>query len=255
MVTIGGVELETAFLPAARDGSPIIVFLHEGLGSLSIWRDFPARMATATGYGALVYSRYGYGRSTVCETGFKTDYMHCEALETLPALLDHFRIERPILHGHSDGASIALIHAGGSGRSVQAIIVEAPHVFVESESLAGLAMALEAFENGGLKDSLARHHADAERTFRAWNDVWRGDGFRNWNIENFLPAISAPVLMIQGADDAYGTLAQLDAIEAGVSGNCQRLVLQDCGHGPHREKPNEVLAGCVEFLRETLNKL
>lgn len=251
-VTIGGAQLETARLPGAHDGAPTVVFLHEGLGSLSIWRDFPARLAAATGYGALVYSRYGYGRSTVCEKGFELDYMHHEALETLPALLNHFGIESPILYGHSDGASIALIHAGGSGRPVRAVIVEAPHVFVEPESYSGLAMALDAFEKGGLRESLARHHTDAERTFRAWNNVWRGDAFRTWNLEEFLPTITAPVLMIQGAEDAYGTLAQLDAIEAGVSGDCRRLVLENCGHSPHREQPGTVLLQCAGFLRGVL---
>jgi pimeloyl-ACP methyl ester carboxylesterase len=251
-VTIDGVTLETTFEPATESGAPVIVFLHEGLGCLSIWRDFPQRVAKATGCGALVYSRYGYGRSTICEAGFDLDYMHREALETLPRLLDHFEIENPILHGHSDGASISLIHAGGAGRAVRAVIVEAPHVFVEPESIVGLQMALDAFENGGLKEGLARHHDNAERTFRSWNDVWRGDGFREWNIEAYLPTIAAPVLMIQGIDDAYGTLAQLDAIQAGVPGRCERLVLEDCGHAPHRERPEDVLAGETSFLMEVL---
>ena len=252
LVTIDGVTLETSFQPAADTSAPGIVFLHEGLGCLSIWRDFPQRVAKATGCGALVYSRYGYGRSTVCETGFGPDYMHREALETLPRLLDHFEIENPVLHGHSDGASISLIHAGGAGRAVRAVIVEAPHVFVERESIAGLEMALEAFENGGLRDSLARHHNNAERTFRSWNDVWRGGTFREWNIEDYLPAITAPVLMIQGEGDAYGTLAQLDAIQAGIPGRCDRLVLNDCGHAPHRERPGDVLARVTDFLMEVL---
>ena len=248
-VTINGVDLETAFLEGEGPDAPVIVFLHEGLGSLSIWRDFPARLAAATGCGALVYSRYGYGCSTVCEAGFGPDYMHREALESLPALLDHFTIANPILYGHSDGASISLVHTGGSGRPVRALVVEAPHVFVEPESLAGLDMARDAFENGGLKDSLARHHANAERTFRAWNNVWRGLAFRDWNIEEYLPAITAPILMVQGEGDAYGTLAQLDAIEAGVSGACERLILDGCGHSPHRERADAVLQAGAGFIR------
>jgi pimeloyl-ACP methyl ester carboxylesterase len=247
-VTINGIDLEIGSLAGAAPNAPVIVFLHEGLGSLSTWREFPARLAAMTGQGVLVYSRHGYGRSTVCEAGFAPDYMHREALETLPALLDHFEIASPILYGHSDGASIALIHAGGAGRAVRGLIVEAPHVFVEPESLAGLDMAREAFENGGLKDSLARHHADAESTFRAWNDVWRGSAFLDWNIEDYLPAITASVLMVQGEGDAYGTLAQLDAIEAGVSGACERLVLPDCGHGPHRERAEAVLGAGAGFV-------
>ena len=247
-VSISGVDLEVAFLEGGTPETPVIVFLHEGLGSLSIWRDFPARLAGMTGCGALVYSRYGYGRSTVCEEGFAPDYMHREALETLPALMDHFGIVNPILYGHSDGASISLVYAGGAGREVRGLIVEAPHVFVEPESLVGLDMARDAFEIGGLKDSLARHHADAERTFRAWNNVWRGSAFLDWNIEDYLPAITAPVLMVQGADDAYGTLGQLDAIKAGVSGACERLVLDQCGHSPHREMATAVLAAAGVFI-------
>ena len=247
-VTINGIDLEVGFLEGATPDAPVIVFLHEGLGCLSIWRDFPARLADATGYRALVYSRYGYGRSAVCVEGFEPDYMHREALETLPALLDHFEIADPILYGHSDGASISLIYAGAAGRAVRGLIVEAPHVFVESESLVGLDMARDAFENGGLKDSLARHHADAERTFRAWHSVWGGPGFRDWNLEAFLPAITVPVLMIQGADDAYGSLAQLDAIEAGVSGPCEREVLSACGHSPHREMSDRVLDRAASFI-------
>jgi pimeloyl-ACP methyl ester carboxylesterase len=253
MVNIGAVELETAFVPPDVPGRPVIVFLHEGLGSLSIWRDFPTRLAKALGCGALVYSRHGYGRSTICEVGFEPDYMHREALETLPALLDHFEIERPILYGHSDGASISLIHAGGSGRGVRGVIVEAPHVFVEDESLVGLDMALDAFRNQGLRESLARHHRNADLTFSNWHTVWGSQAFRDWNLEGFLPAIQVPVLLLQGADDAYGSLDQLDAIERGVSGPCQREVLSACGHSPHREATERVLETATAFIRELIS--
>jgi pimeloyl-ACP methyl ester carboxylesterase len=248
VVTIDGIDLEAAFHVAEDPGAPVIVFLHEGLGSLSIWRDFPSRLASAAGCGALVYSRYGYGRSTVCETGFEPDYMHREALETLPALLDHFEILNPILYGHSDGASIALIHAGDSGRPVRGLIVEAPHVFVEAESLVGLDMARDAYENQGLKESLARHHTDAARTFSDWHTVWGSQGFRDWNLEGYLPSIESPVLMVQGAEDAYGSLDQLDAIERGVSGPCEREILSPCGHSPHREVADRVLDRAVGFI-------
>jgi pimeloyl-ACP methyl ester carboxylesterase len=252
-VTIGDFDLETAFLSPQTPEHPVIVFLHEGLGSLSIWRDFPERLAQTTGCGALVYSRHGYGRSTVCEFGFEPDYMHREALDVLPGLLDHFGISNPILYGHSDGASIALIHAGGAGRLVRGLIVEAPHVFVEPESLTGLDLALDAFENGTLREGLTRHHTDAERTFRAWHDVWSSQGFRDWNIEAFLAAIEVPVLMIQGADDAYGSLDQLDAIERGISGPLRREILAACGHGPHREMPDDVLEIGADFIRRILS--
>lgn len=253
MARIDGVDLETAYRAPENPGGPTLVFLHEGLGSLSIWRDFPARLAATTGCGVLVYSRFGYGRSTVCETGFEPDYMHRQALETLPALLDQFEVSNPVLYGHSDGASISLIHAGGAGRPVRGLIVEAPHVFVEPESLTGLELALDAFENGTLRESLARHHNDADLTFRAWHDVWGSEGFRDWNIEGYLGAITAPVLMIQGADDAYGSLDQLDAIERGLSGPHERAVIAGCGHGPHRELPDQVLGISGGFVRAILS--
>ena len=248
MVTIGEVEVETAFQAPEICGRPVVVFLHEGLGSLSIWRDFPSRLAKMTGCGALIYSRYGYGRSTVCEDGFQSDYMHREALETLPALLDHFEIETPVLYGHSDGASISLIHAGGSGRVVRGLIVEAPHVFVEPASLIGLDMALDAFQNQGLRESLARHHENADLTFSNWHAVWGSQAFRDWNLEGFLPAIQAPVLLIQGAEDAYGSLDQLDAIQRGVSGHWEQEVLSPCGHSPHREMTDRVLDRVSGFV-------
>jgi pimeloyl-ACP methyl ester carboxylesterase len=249
LVKIGDIELETTFQAPTNQVAPVIVFLHEGLGSLSIWRDFPSRLARATGCGALVYSRYGYGRSTVCVSGFAPDYMHREALETLPALLDHFEIEKPILYGHSDGASISLVHAGGARRSVRGLIVEAPHVFVEPESLVGLDMALDAFQNQGLRESLARHHRNANQTFSNWHAVWGSQAFRDWNLEGFLPAIQVPVLLVQGAEDAYGSLDQLDAIERGVTGRCERKVLNACGHSPHREMTDQVLDTATAFIQ------
>jgi pimeloyl-ACP methyl ester carboxylesterase len=247
-VTINGIDLETTFQSGNSLDARVIVFLHEGLGCVSLWRDFPARLAAATGCAALVYSRYGYGRSAVCQRGFDPDYMHREALEILPALLDYFSVFNPIVYGHSDGASIGLVHAGGAERAVCGVIAEAPHVFVEPESISGLDMAREAFDSGALKEGLARHHSDAERTFRAWNNVWRSSAFENWNIEAYLPAITVPVLMIQGAEDAYGTVAQLDAIAAGVTGPCDRLLLTSCGHSPHREMTDRVLKRVANFV-------
>ncbi len=245
--TIDGVALEVTCHAPGTPSTPTLVFLHEGLGSVSLWRDFPQRLVAASGCGALVYSRRGYGNSASLQNRFETDYMHREALETLPALLDHFGIADPVLYGHSDGASIALIHAGQSGRAVRGLVVEAPHVFVEGISLAGVEAARAAFEAGDL-GTLARHHQDADRIFRAWNDVWRDPEFRNWSIEDCLPAIRIPVLMIQGSNDAYGTLAQLDAIAASVTGCCGRLVLPNCGHSPHREAADCVLDRVVTFM-------
>lgn len=247
-VTIAGNALEVERIAAADPKAPTIVLLHEGLGCVSLWRDFPERLAARTGCAALVYSRHGYGRSAVNRDGFEPDYMHHEALEVLPALLDHYGLADPLLYGHSDGASIALIHAGGSGRGVSGLIVEAPHVFVEPESITGIEAARDAFAAGDLADRLARHHTDARATFHAWNDAWLDPRFRDWNIEGYLPGISAPVLMVQGEEDAYGTLAQLDAIARGVGGPCDRLVLPGCGHAPHREAGGAVLEAVGRFL-------
>ncbi|MCR9219182.1 MAG: alpha/beta hydrolase [Alphaproteobacteria bacterium] len=232
--------------PAA--GAPPVVLLHEGLGSVAMWKDFPAALAEAAGAEVLVYSRYGYGRSEPLQAPFGTDYMHREALESLPALLDALEIERPVLFGHSDGASIALIHAGAAQRPVAGLIVEAPHVFVEDLTIASIEEAKQVFETTDLARRLAKYHDDADRSFRGWNDIWLHPDFRTWNIERCLPGIAAPVLAIQGADDEYGTLAQIDAIQAGVAGPVERLVLERCKHSPHRDRREAVLEASARFI-------
>jgi pimeloyl-ACP methyl ester carboxylesterase len=224
--------------------------LHEGLGSRAMWKDFPAALAEATGAEVLVYSRYGYGASDPLEAPFAADYMHREALESLPALLDALAIERPILFGHSDGASIALIHAGMQARPVAGVILEAPHVFVEDLTIASIEQAKTVFETTDLEAKLGRYHADPGRSFRGWNDIWLHPDFRAWNIEEALPGIDVPVLAIQGADDEYGTLAQIDAIEAGVAGPFERLVLEDCKHSPHHDRREAVLDASARFVGE-----
>ena len=248
MVRTGGIDLETAWYEAVGADAPTLVFLHEGLGSLALWRDFPARMARATGCHALVYSRQGYGGSSRLPGGFATDYMHREALQVLPRLLDHFSITGPVLYGHSDGASIALLHAGLSGRPVSAVIVEAPHVFVEPESVAGVDAAVAAWQTGDLRRRLSRYHHDCDSAFHAWSTIWRSQEFLDWNIEHCLDRIRVPVLAIQGEDDPYGTLAQIEAITARVAGASDTLVLPGCGHGPHRENTDRVLARVEAFL-------
>lgn len=240
-------DLEVRAIPASRPGRPAIVFLHEGIGSVSMWRDYPDRVARATGCAAFVYSRYGYGQSDVlAEPRRPLDYMNAEALEVLPALLAALGVERPVLYGHSDGASIALMYAGRF--PARAIIVEAPHVFVEDESIAGIVAAKQAFESTDLPQRLARHHRDPARTFRGWNDAWLDPGFRGWNIEAFLPGIACPVLAIQGWQDNYGTMAQLDAIARQVGGDCETLRLPECGHSPHRDRTADVLAAVSAFI-------
>ena len=228
--------------------APELVFLHEGLGSVAMWRDFPQRVADSTGHAALVYSRVGYGHSSRLTIARRPDYMHVEALKTLPTLLDRLAIERPVLIGHSDGASIALIHAGAGAREVQAVAALAPHVFVEEVSLASIANSKRAFEKGDLRERLARHHGDVDSAFRGWNDIWLAPAFRNWNIESSLSRIECPILLIQGKDDEYGTLAQLDAIERQVPGRVERVELAACGHSPQRDQPEATLSALMHFI-------
>lgn len=227
-----------------------LVFLHEGLGSLGLWRDFPRVVAAATGRRSLAFSRHGYGRSVVVTEPRAIDYMHREAMEVLPDLLHRLGYERPVLIGHSDGASIALIHAGtGSGNPVGLVLL-APHAIVEDRSIEGIEAARVAYLTSDLAERMRRHHLDAASTFWGWNDVWLSPEFRQWDITNVLPGISCPVLLIQGTDDPYGTLAQLDLIEQGVKGRTRRLVLPECGHSPQRDQPGATLTGIVDFLAE-----
>jgi pimeloyl-ACP methyl ester carboxylesterase len=226
---------------------PALVFLHEGLGSVELWREFPDRLATDTGRRALIYSRAGHGHSDIPDAPRTPRFMHDEALGVLPELLREHGIERPILVGHSDGASIALIHA--SAHPVTAVVALAPHVFVEDRSIASIAEARDAFATTSLRERMARYHDDPEATFRLWNDIWLAPEFRSWNIEDVLPAITAPVLAIQGGHDQYGTMAQIDAIEAGVGGPFARVVL-DARHSPHLEAPEETLRAATDFIEE-----
>ena len=225
------------------------MFLHEGLGSVALWRDFPARLLRATGYNGLVYSRAGYGNSQPLKRSRSPHYMHEEALEVLPRVLEQHGIVRPILFGHSDGGSIALIFAGDGRWEVDALILEAPHVFVEEVSVQGNAGARAAYETGALRERLSRYHADVDGAFYGWNDIWLHPDFRDWNIEASLRAIAVPMLLIQGAADEYGSFAQADAIRAGVrAAHVTELRIADCGHAPHGEDPGAVIAASTEFL-------
>jgi len=227
---------------------PTLVFLHEGLGSIDLWRGVPGEVADSSG-GApvLTFDRHGYGASGPAQTPRPTTYMHHEADLVLPAVLEAFGIEEPILIGHSDGASIALLYAG-AGHQVAGLVCLAPHVFVEPESVAGSEQARVIFESTDMCERMGRHHNDPAATFWGWNDVWLSDEFRTWNIEDRLPRITAPVLAIQGLDDQYGTIAQLDAIAAGVSGRFERRVLDGVGHSPHTEARTEVVEAITEFV-------
>ncbi len=227
---------------------PTLVFLHEGLGCAALWRDFPDRVAAATGAGALVYSRLGYGGSSLPAGGaFPLDYMHVEAERRLPAILAALDIERPVLVGHSDGGSIALIHAGAFPDAVAGLVVMAPHVFVEDCSIRAIEEARRAFDTGGLDRRLARWHRDAAGTFDAWNLAWLDPRFRDWNIERYLPKVSAPLLAFQGEADPYGTRAQTDRIAAQVSGPADIVLLPGCGHAPWREAADSVMPAMTDF--------
>jgi len=248
-VSVLGRSLEYQRIAAAAAG-PTMVFLHEGLGSIGQWRDFPASIVEATGLPAIVYARYGHGQSDALQQPHGVDFMHREALESLPELLRALGISRPILIGHSDGASIALIYAG-AGHALHGLVAMAPHVFVEDISIEGIVAAKQAYETMDLPQKLARHHRDPAKTFYGWNDVWLAPAFRAWNIERVLPAITCPLLAIQGYGDEYGSMAQVDAIARQAGGPVEVLKLEQCGHSPHKDQPEIVAGAIVEFVKRT----
>ena len=243
---VDGHHLETFRIPPP-DGGGTIVFLHEGLGSVSMWRDFPATLAARTKCGALVYSRYGHGQSDRLAEPRDVDYMHHEAFAVLPALLRAAAIERPILFGHSDGASIALLFAGRYPQVPAALILEAPHLFVEEVTVASIAAIKENFAASCLQAKLAYHHRDAASTFYGWNDIWLAPRFRAWNIEADVAQLQCPVLVMQGRDDEYGTLEQVDRLQA-LQPAAGALLLERCGHAPHRDQAETVLSASAAFI-------
>jgi len=248
----GGHRLETSWLGPPPGHGPTIVMLHEGLGSVSAWRDFPQRLVDATGLGVLVYSRWGYGKSDPVTLPRPLTYMHDEALVTLPELLEAAGIRDAILLGHSDGASIALIFAGSglpAASRVRALVLEAPHVFVEDVSVESIARAADAYRTGDLRARLARHHGgNVDGAFWGWNRAWLDPGFRAWNIERYLPAVRVPTLVIQGQDDPYGTVAQVDSIATKSGGPVSRLLLPACGHAPHRDQPEATIEAIARYV-------
>ncbi|MGZ8831555.1 MAG: alpha/beta fold hydrolase [Thermoanaerobaculia bacterium] len=249
-----GTGLEVRWIGPPPDQAPTIVFLHEGLGSARMWRDFPDRLSSATGCGALVYSRLGYGGSDPVHGPRSLRFMHDEALHVLPAIVERFQIEDLILFGHSDGASIAIIYAGSGRRPLRALVLEAPHVFIEPICIESIRSIANEYETTPLRDRLARYHgANTESMFKSWTDVWLSPEFPAWNIEEYLPVIASPVLVVQGEADQYGTLKQVDAVLTQVAGPVQSLVLPDCGHSPHSQHPGEGLDAASRFLRQTLD--
>jgi pimeloyl-ACP methyl ester carboxylesterase len=245
-----GRSLHYQWVGEETGGKPALVFLHEGLGSIGQWRDFPANVAAATGCRALVYDRYGHGHSDVlAERKRPVRFMHDEALLALPDLLRTLGVANPVLVGHSDGASISLIHAGG-GNAVRGIVAMAPHVFVEPVCLKEIDKAAQAFETTDFQERLGKYHRDARATFYGWAGVWRDEEFRSWDIRyDYLPAVTCPVLGMQGHDDAYGTPAQLAELRRRVGGPCQLLELDECGHAPFRDQPERTLEAVTRFIR------
>jgi pimeloyl-ACP methyl ester carboxylesterase len=241
--------IEPPVTPSYRQ-QPTLVFLHEGLGSIGQWRDFPLLVSRATGLPALLYDRWGHGKSDPLTGARRVRYMHDEALATLPELLHQLHVEKTILIGHSDGGSIALIFAAEHREKVSGIVTAAAHVFVEDITIRGIREAVRVFETTNLRDRLRPYHGDStESMFRGWADIWLAPEFRNWNIEEYLPAVTSPVLAIQGENDEYGTPAQVDAIVRQVSGPVESLLIPDCGHIPHLQARERVLSEVTAFIR------
>ncbi len=243
-VDVDGRALELLDLPGA---TPALVLLHEGLGSVGLWRGFPQRLHVATGRRLIAFSRFGHGRSAPPPEPRTPAFFHAEALEVLPEVLAELGVEQPVLVGHSDGGSIALIHA--AHHPVSALALLAPHVFVEEVTVREIAQTREQYLNAGLRERMARHHDDPDAAFWGWCDVWLDPEFRAWNLEAETGRVRAPALLIQGADDPYGSLEQIDRIEARVQGPVERLVLPG-GHSPQLEHEAEVTEAIARFLSE-----
>ena len=240
------IELPVHSMGASR---PMLVFLHEGLGSIAQWRDFPMAVSLAAHLPAVVYERGGYGNADPLDAPRSVRYIHEEALQSLPEVLLRLQIDDAILIGHSDGGSIALIFAALWPQKVRGIITEAAHVFVEDSTLAGIREAVNQYDSTDLPERLSRYHgSNTEAAFRGWSETWLSPAFRDWNIEEYLPGVRCPVLAIQGRDDEYGTPAQVEAIVNGVSGPAEPLIIADCGHVPHHQAREMVLAEMTRFI-------
>ncbi|CAM5785966.1 alpha/beta fold hydrolase [Rhizobacter fulvus] len=242
-------RLEYQWVGDAAAAQPPVVFLHEGLGSVAMWKDFPERMCTEHSLRGLVFSRYGYGGSTPrpADERWTPAFMHAQAHEVLPLLFAQLQITCPWLFGHSDGGSIALLHAAKF--DVAGIVVVAPHILVEDASIASIEQARTAYETTDLRARLARYHADPDSAFRGWNDIWLAPAFRDWDIRAELDTITCPVLAVQGEDDEYGTLAQIRGIQARLP-KTRLLVIPKCGHSPHRDQPALLASQAARFIHE-----
>lgn len=252
-IVVDGVTLETAWWGPNPGTAPTLVLLHEGLGCVALWRDVPERLASATGLGVFAYSRQGYGSSDPCTLPRPLDYMTREAVGTLPAVLDAVGVQRAVLVGHSDGATIAAIHAGSvADRRVRGIVLIAPHFFSEPHGLAAIQAAVVDYERGSLRDRLAKYHRHVDAAFRGWSGAWLDPAFAKWSVADVIDYIRVPVLAIQGETDAYGTWAQIEALDERTY--CPLEVLRlACGHAPHLECTDAVVAHvaawCAQLIR------
>ena len=249
---VDGLRLEYRMLGPSPENAPTVVMLHEGLGSVSMWRVFPDRVAKTTGFGVFVYSRMGYGSSSPCEVPRPLTYMHDEALATLPCILDGIGFRVGVMLGHSDGASIAAIHAGGCrDERVRGLILMAPHFFTEDAGIESIARSKADFEAADLRARLYKHHGDnVDGAFWGWNRAWLEPGFRRWDIREYLAKIRTPVLIIQGENDEYGSEKQIQVARAQCSAPVQALLLPLCGHSPHRDQPERTLTEIAAFSRQ-----
>jgi pimeloyl-ACP methyl ester carboxylesterase len=249
---VDGRRLEAVKIEARDPRLPVVVMLHEGLGSVGHWKDFPCRLAEATGAGVFLFSRYGHGNSDALKGPRSVFYMHHEAQIVLPEILLQAGIERPVLLGHSDGASIAILYAGMFRHSSAGLVLEAPHVFVEDLTVASIEQSRVRYEQTDLRTKLGRYHAHVDSLFRGWNDIWLDPAFRSWNIESSLDLIRCPVLVLQGAEDDYGTSRQVHAIQRKIPG-ASVMILEDCKHAPHRDRSEATLSAIGRFLATLAN--
>jgi pimeloyl-ACP methyl ester carboxylesterase len=250
---IGAADLEYRMIGPAPDDAPTIVMLHEGLGSVGLWDDFPERLQAATGSGVFAYSRAGYGASTPAKLPRPLNYMHTEALEALPKVLEAIGFRRGLLLGHSDGASIAAIYAGGvADHRVRGVAMIAPHFIVEDVSVSSIAEIKKTYETTDLKSKLKRWHKDVDNAFYGWNGAWLDPEFRNWDISEYLAYIRVPLLIVQGADDQYGTLRQIEIAQQECYCPVDVTIVPVAGHSPHRDAPEKVLTAIADFANRIL---
>lgn len=255
-IQVRGQRLEAQWYGPMPHEAPTLIFLHEGLGCVSLWRDFPQRLAEATGCGTLVYSRLGYGASGEIPYPFPVNFMHTEGLELLPEVIREAGITKAVLIGHSDGGSIGIIYAGGTPAvPLIGLITEAAHVFCEDITVRSIEQALKLFQEGSLRQKLMRYHGpNTDCAFLGWNGAWLNPDFKNWNIESYLPGIKVPMLAIQGRDDIYGTPLQVESIRRLAGKGAEIIMIPDCGHSPHRDQEAITFNTMKRFILNLLGK-